>query len=86
MLTKCEPHRCAGAIILMMSHGYQIQDEGDPFVETVNEAMEQFAICTAPGAFLANIFPARKFLIFAFPLRGYARQSNVHELIAAMPR
>ena len=46
----------------MMSHGYQVQDKNDPFVATVDEAMEQFAICTAPGAFLANIFPARAFL------------------------
>ena len=61
-LTFCSRCRSAGAIILMMSHGYQVQDKNDPFVATVDEAMEQFAICTAPGAFLANIFPARAFL------------------------
>ncbi|KAH9927106.1 cytochrome P450 [Epithele typhae] len=49
---------CAGAIILMMSHGYQIQGENDQFVATVDEAMEQFAVSTSAGAFMANIFPA----------------------------
>ena len=43
-----------------MSHGYQVQHENDLFVATVDEAMEQFAVCTAPGAFLANIFPIRE--------------------------
>ncbi len=45
----------------MMSHGYEVEPQNDPFVATVDEAMEQFSICTAPGAFLANIFPARKY-------------------------
>ncbi|KAI0824638.1 cytochrome P450 [Trametes gibbosa] len=50
--------KSAGAIILMMSHGYEVQAENDPFVATVDEAMEQFAVCTSASAFLANIFPA----------------------------
>ncbi|KAI0637904.1 cytochrome P450 [Trametes polyzona] len=50
--------KAAGAIILMMSHGYEVQAENDPFVATVDEAMEQFAVCTSASAFLANIFPA----------------------------
>lgn len=44
-----------------MSHGYEVQAENDPFVATVDEAMEQFAICTSPAGFLANIFPARTY-------------------------
>ena len=42
-----------------MSHGYDIKGENDPFVATVDEAMEQFAVCTSPGAFLANVIPPR---------------------------
>ena len=48
---------CAGKIILMMSHGYEIQGDNDPFVATVDEAMEQFAAATSASAFAANIFP-----------------------------
>ena len=46
----------------MMSHGYEIQGENDPFVATVDEAMEQFAVGTSASAFLANIFPPREAL------------------------
>ncbi|KAL7282185.1 hypothetical protein ACG7TL_003654 [Trametes sanguinea] len=65
--------KSAGAIILMMSHGYQVQDENDPFVATVDEAMEQFAVCTAPGAFLANIFPALAHIPAWFPGAGFRK-------------
>ncbi|TBU32655.1 cytochrome P450 [Dichomitus squalens] len=65
--------KCAGAIILMMSYGYQIKDEGDPLVELVNRALEQFAICTAPGAFLANIFPALVHIPAWFPGAGFKK-------------
>ncbi|KAI9001294.1 cytochrome P450 [Trametes punicea] len=75
-----EPHellkhirKSAGAIILMMSHGYKVQDENDPFVATVDEAMEQFAVCTAPGAFLANIFPALAHIPAWFPGAGFRK-------------
>ncbi|RDX53247.1 cytochrome P450 [Lentinus brumalis] len=65
--------KSAGAIILMMSHGYEVQDENDSFVATVDEAMEQFAICTAPGAFLANIFPALAHIPSWFPGAGFKK-------------
>ncbi|KAI0771956.1 cytochrome P450 [Trametes elegans] len=65
--------KSAGAIILMMSHGYEVQAENDPFVATVDEAMEQFAVCTAPGAFLANIFPALAHIPSWFPGAGFKK-------------
>ncbi|RPD60448.1 hypothetical protein L227DRAFT_611376 [Lentinus tigrinus ALCF2SS1-6] len=43
-------------IIFVMSHSYEVQADNDPFVAMVDEAMEQFALCTATGAILANIF------------------------------
>ncbi|RPD66667.1 cytochrome P450 [Lentinus tigrinus ALCF2SS1-7] len=65
--------KSAGAIILMMSHGYEVKDENDPFVATVDEAMEQFAICTATGAFLANIFPPLAHIPSWFPGAGFKK-------------
>ncbi|EJF64522.1 cytochrome P450 [Dichomitus squalens LYAD-421 SS1] len=49
------------------------KDEGDPLVELVNRALEQFAICTAPGAFLANIFPALVHIPAWFPGAGFKK-------------
>jgi len=49
--------RTAGAIILDMAYGYKIKGENDPLVHTVDHATEEFALATAPGAFLADIFP-----------------------------
>ncbi|KAI0751469.1 cytochrome P450 [Daedaleopsis nitida] len=65
--------RSAGAIILNMSHGYQVQRENDPFVATVDEAMEQFAVSTSPGAFLANIIPALVHVPSWFPGAGFKK-------------
>ncbi|KAH9849106.1 cytochrome P450 [Lenzites betulinus] len=48
----------AAAIMLMMTYGYEVQPEDDPLVALVNKAMEQFAQCTMPTTFLANMFPA----------------------------
>ncbi|EMD32352.1 hypothetical protein CERSUDRAFT_161722, partial [Gelatoporia subvermispora B] len=49
--------KTAGAIILMMSHGYKIQEEEDPIINTADEAVDQFSKSTAPGAFLVDVFP-----------------------------
>ena len=60
----------------MMSHGYTIQAENDPFVATVDEAMEQFAVATSPGAFLANIFPPRTSTHVVPSLLSYSRHAH----------
>ncbi|EMD40455.1 hypothetical protein CERSUDRAFT_80124 [Gelatoporia subvermispora B] len=54
--------KTAGAIILMMSHGYKIQEEDDPIINTVDEAVDQFSKSTAPGAFLVDVFPILKYV------------------------
>lgn len=50
----------AGAIILRISHGYEVQEHDDPFVELANHATEQFSLSTAPGAFLVDVLPLRE--------------------------
>lgn len=55
--------RTAGAIILRISHGYEVQEGFDPFVSLADLATEQFSISTSPGGFLVNLVPLRmKFL------------------------
>ncbi|KAH9850081.1 cytochrome P450 [Lenzites betulinus] len=65
--------KCAGAIILMMSHGYEVQSHNDPFVKTVDEAMEQFSVATSPSMFLVNIFPALMHVPAWFPGAGFKK-------------
>ncbi|OCH95985.1 cytochrome P450 [Obba rivulosa] len=54
--------KTAGSIILMMSHGYKVQEEEDVIVNTVDEAVDQFSKATAPGAFLVDVFPILKYV------------------------
>ncbi|OCH95986.1 cytochrome P450 [Obba rivulosa] len=54
--------KTAGSIILMMSHGYKVQEEEDIIVNTVDEAVDQFSKFTAPGAFLVDVFPILKYV------------------------
>lgn len=49
-----------GAIILRISHGYEVKENDDPFVTNADIATEQFGLSTAPGGFLVNLVPARK--------------------------
>jgi len=50
--------KTAGAIILRISHGYEVKETEDPFVELADHATEQFALATAPGGFLVDLIPA----------------------------
>lgn len=49
--------RTAGAIILRISHGYEVKENEDPFVTLADIATEQFSLSTAPGGFLVNLIP-----------------------------
>ena len=51
------PHRTAGAIILRISHGYDVKWQNDPFIELAEQALDVFSISTQPGRFLVDIFP-----------------------------
>ena len=52
--------RTAGAIILMISHGYSVEENDDPFVNLVESAVHQFSECSEPGAFMVDVVPLRK--------------------------
>lgn len=52
--------RLAGAIILKISHGYTIEPAGpDPLVDLADEAVLQFSLSSAPGAWLVDVMPFR---------------------------
>jgi hypothetical protein len=50
----------AGAIILRISHGYEVKENHDPFVDLADRAVDQFSKSTATGAFLVDVIPARR--------------------------
>jgi hypothetical protein len=56
--------RTAGAIILRISHGYEVREEQDPFVDLAEEAVEELTQTTSPTAFYVNVIPACACLSF----------------------
>ncbi|KZP14482.1 cytochrome P450, partial [Athelia psychrophila] len=51
--------RLAGAVILRITYGYQLQDVNgrDPLVDHAEQTMENFAAATVPGAWLVDVLP-----------------------------
>ncbi|KAF9468823.1 cytochrome P450 [Collybia nuda] len=65
--------KTAGAIILRISHGYEVQEDNDPFVELADKATEQFSIATAPGGFMVDLIPALRHIPPWFPGAGFQK-------------
>ncbi|KAJ3503676.1 hypothetical protein NLJ89_g8327 [Agrocybe chaxingu] len=69
--------RTAGAIILRIAFGYDIQENHDPFVKLADEATEQFSLSTAPGGFLVNLVPPLRYLPSWFPGAGFKKTAKL---------
>ncbi|KAG1852552.1 cytochrome P450 [Suillus subluteus] len=78
----------AGAVILRISHGYEVKENDDPFVDVADRALDQWSRVTAPGAFVADVVP---FLLKApewFPGAGFKRvarewHDTLEEMVSA---
>ncbi|KIL00351.1 hypothetical protein PAXRUDRAFT_8298 [Paxillus rubicundulus Ve08.2h10] len=57
----------AGAIILVISHGYEVQDEGDPYLATAEDALSYFSLTTSAEPFLVDTLPFLRYLPSWFP-------------------
>ncbi|KAH9482477.1 Cytochrome P450 monooxygenase 208 [Psilocybe cubensis] len=66
----------AGAVILRISHGYEVKECHDPFVEIADLATEQFSLSTAPGGFLVDLIPALRHVPKWFPGAGFRRKAD----------
>ncbi|KAG9317635.1 cytochrome P450 [Chiua virens] len=66
----------AGAIILRISHGYEVKENNDPFVDLADKAVDQFSKSTATGAFLVDVIPALARVPEWFPGAGFKRQAK----------
>ncbi|KAG0702315.1 cytochrome P450 [Suillus ampliporus] len=78
----------AGAIILRISHGYEVKENNDPFVDLADRALDYFSWSTAPGAFMVDIVPSLAKVPEWFPGAGFKRiarewRKTVDELAAA---
>jgi cytochrome P450 len=72
-----EIRKTAGAIILMISHGYKVHEHDDPIVDLVDRATEQFSLATEPGAFLVDVIPQLQYIPEWFPGAGFKRTAKV---------
>ncbi|THU84143.1 cytochrome P450 [Dendrothele bispora CBS 962.96] len=71
LLDHCFQH--AGAIILRVAYGYEVEEENDSFVNIANTAMDNFNRATAPGAFLVNQLPILLKVPDWFPGAGWKK-------------
>ncbi|KAG2069748.1 cytochrome P450 [Suillus decipiens] len=63
----------AGAIILRISHGYEVKENGDPFVDLANCVIERASQVTASGASMVDISPFLAKVPAWFPGAGFKR-------------
>ncbi|ESK88635.1 cytochrome p450 [Moniliophthora roreri MCA 2997] len=68
--------KTAGAIILRISHGYEVKEGEDPFVSLADTAVDQFSKSTAPGGFLVNFLPALMNVPDWFPGTGFKQTAK----------
>ncbi|KAG1907690.1 cytochrome P450 [Suillus fuscotomentosus] len=78
----------AGAIILRISHGYEVKENNDHFVDLADHAMDQLSRSTDTGAFMVDIMPWLAKVPEWFPGAGFKRlarewRQTLEELVEA---
>ncbi|KAK7061420.1 cytochrome P450 [Favolaschia claudopus] len=68
--------KTAGAIILRISHGYEVKETDDPFVSLAEQAVEQFSLSTAPGGFIVDLIPSLRYVPKWLPFTGWRRTAD----------
>ncbi|KAG2070224.1 cytochrome P450 [Suillus decipiens] len=63
----------ARATIPRISHGYEVKESDDPFIDLANRAVDQFSRSTAPVAFMVDIVPFLTNVPEWFPGAGFKR-------------
>ncbi|KAG6915061.1 hypothetical protein DXG01_013668 [Tephrocybe rancida] len=76
----------AVAIILRISHGYQVQEKDDPLVKIADTASDQFSLSTIPGKYLVDTLPSLRHVPAWLPGAGFKRMAKewsatLHELV-----
>ncbi|KAG2058823.1 cytochrome P450 [Suillus hirtellus] len=78
----------AAAVILRISHGYEVKENDDPFVDLAERVMGEWSRASAPGAFVADIVPFLAKVPEWFPGAGFKRlahewHDNLEEFVSA---
>ncbi|KAF8550634.1 cytochrome P450 [Imleria badia] len=69
-------HRTTASLILKLSHGYNINYDGDPLVEIANRAVHSLSEVTSPGRFLVDFLPILRYLPEWFPGGGFHKDAK----------
>ncbi|KAF8514282.1 cytochrome P450 [Gautieria morchelliformis] len=68
----------AGAIILSISHGYDVSDsQEDPLVTLAELTVDEFSMAVAPGAFLVDFLPWLKYVPAFLPGMGFKKKASI---------
>ncbi|KAG1745676.1 cytochrome P450 [Suillus lakei] len=78
----------AGAVILRISHGYEVKENDDPFVDLANRVLVNGSQATAPGAFMVDILPFLAKVPAWLPGAGFKRiarewRETLEEMVSA---
>lgn len=60
---------------MKITYGIDIQESGDPFIKTTEEALNGINEAGVPGAFLVDMFPILKHVPCWFPGAGFQRKA-----------
>ncbi|KAG5721459.1 O-methylsterigmatocystin oxidoreductase [Termitomyces sp. T112] len=66
----------AGAIITRITYGYQVKENGDPYVELADRVMSQFSDSATPGHYMVDILPQLRHVPAWFPGAGFKRKAK----------
>ncbi|KAJ7092872.1 cytochrome P450 [Mycena belliarum] len=73
--TELQEHirKTAGALILRVTYGYEVQEGNDPFVAVADVATTQLSLGTSPTGFVVNMIPPLRHIPSWFPGAGFKR-------------
>ncbi|KAG1855197.1 cytochrome P450 [Suillus subalutaceus] len=81
----------AGAIILRISHGYEVKENNDPFVDLADRVVVNGSQAAAPGAYMVDILPFLAKAPVWFPGAGFKRtarkwRETLEEMVFCTPQ
>lgn len=59
-----------------MAYGYEVDEYGDPYVDVVGLALDQFSQLAQPGAFVVDIVPALRHIPSWLPGAGFKKTAE----------
>ncbi|KAG1837953.1 cytochrome P450 [Suillus tomentosus] len=77
-----------GTVILRISHGYEVQENNDPFIDLANCVTTYASQAAAPSAVMIDILPFLTKVLAWFPGAGFKRMArkgrdNLEEMVSA---